>query len=178
MVYLASESTIMTKSKQNIADEFLRIEEDSTHTAKAHFNMASGWKFLHYALGVPSAVLAALSGVSVLNDHDDAALYLAAAAALLSALLTFLNPNEHANTHQRAGNQHNTLKNRARVAAQVNAEVESLADLMKTLESIARDQSSFTENSPGISRWAFKKARSGINSGEASYSVDAEDGSS
>lgn len=45
-----------------VVAELLRMEEDCTHSGKAHFNAATRWTRWNYAFGIPSVGLSALAG--------------------------------------------------------------------------------------------------------------------
>jgi hypothetical protein len=98
-----------------IAAECERIEEDAEHSGKAHFNAAASWARVHLWLGLPTAVLAAIAGVSAFKQHPELAGVLAILVAAITAATTFLNPSGRASAHQTAGNQFLTLRNQTRV---------------------------------------------------------------
>lgn len=56
----------MTNSQNLVSalcKEAERIEEDSIHSAKGHFNTAAIWNRRHYWLGVPATLFCALVSV-------------------------------------------------------------------------------------------------------------------
>src|SRR5262245_4505588 len=102
-------------------NEAMRIEEDSLHSSKSHFEAANLWVKLHLSLGIPAAILAAIAGVSALKECPVVAGILSFAVAALSALSTFLNPSERANAHLNAGNQYMSVRNRARIFREIES---------------------------------------------------------
>src|SRR5260370_25024144 len=94
-----------------------RIENDVFYSAKGHFEAAQEWKNLNMILGIPSTVFSTVAGTSALiqfTNHSILAGILAIIVAALSALLTFLNPDEKANSHQNAGTKYTAIRNDAR----------------------------------------------------------------
>lgn len=167
----------MEKSiKEKIIEEAKRIEEDSLYSAKGHFYAGQFWVNIHLWIGVPAAILAAIAGASALSQfdyHNVIAGVLSIMVAALTAVATFLNPNEKANMHQVAGNNYNSLRNRARIFSEI--EIENITDeklLVKELKGLNSERDKLNKESPQIPRWAYKKARRGIKEGEASYRVD------
>lgn len=166
----------MRELKDNILKEAKRIEEDALYSSKGHFAACARLRLTHYSLGIPTVVLSALAGASVLAKFDCNNIVAGIASiivAILSALITFLNPNDRASQHLDAGNRYNAIRNRARILY----EIDSLAtlseeDLVKELKALSDERDNLNLASPQIPKSAFGKARKGIESGEASYVVD------
>src|SRR5579884_1654549 len=103
-------------NKTKLIKEAKRIEEDSLYSAKGHFNNASTWSTIQYWLGVPSVIASAIAGTSALSkfpNHEYIAGGLAILAAVLTGLMTFVNPRDRSVVHLNAGNKYNSLRNRA-----------------------------------------------------------------
>jgi hypothetical protein len=101
--------------------------------------------------------------IAPLNEAD-----IARARAALTAVSTFLNPNEKANRHQNAGNDFNSLRNKARIFQKI--EVNTVADekeLVKMLRQLNDERSRLNKDAPQIPHRAYEKAKKGIESGEA-----------
>lgn len=158
-----------------LVDELHRAEEDALYSSKAHFNAAERWKSLNYVLGVPAAVISGLAGASALSQfdhHNVVAGVLSLGVAALTAVVTFLNPSEQAAIHKGFGSRYNTLKNQCRVAGSVDSGRISNDELRQRLEELSAERDQLGMDAPGIPRWAFVKARKGIEQGEAQYEVD------
>jgi hypothetical protein len=162
--------------KSMIIKEARRIEEDSSYSAKGHFVAANFWTNFHLWIGVPTAILAAIAGASALSqfdNHNIIAGILAIIVTALTAVTTFLNPNERANSHLNTGNKCNSLRNKARIFWEIDAcGDDSDQELTKQLKELARQRDELNQNNPQIPRWAYKKARKSIEEGEADYKVD------
>jgi len=165
--------------KDNILKEARRIEEDSLHSAKGQFVAANFWTNFHLWIGVPTAILAAITGASALSqfeNHNIIAGILAIIVTALTAVTTFLNPNEKANSHRNAGNKYNSLRNKARIFCEIDScGEESNQEITKQLKELAKQRDELNQNSPQIPIWAYKKAKKGIEEGEAKYKVDVND---
>ena len=166
----------MEEIKEKIRKEAERIVEDSLYSAKGHFEAASKWRKMHLWLGLPAAVLAALSGVSALTQfdyHNILAAFLAILVTALTSVITFLNPNEKASSHQDAGNKYNSLRNKVRIFHEIDCRGKSSAEeLTERLKEFANLRDELNQNSPQIPREAYEKARKGIKEGEADYEID------
>ena len=162
--------------KDNMLKEARRIEEDTLYSAKGQFVAANFWANFHLWIGVPTAILAAIAGASALSqfeNHNIIAGILAIIVTAFTAVTTFLNPNEKANSHRNAGNKHNSLRNKARIFCDIDSCGEdSIQELTKQLKELAKQRDELNQNSPQIPRWAYKKAKKGIEEGEAEFKVD------
>lgn len=162
--------------KDNILKEAKRIEEDCLYSAKGQFIAANFWMNFHLWIGVPTAILAAIAGASALSKFDNnyyIAGILAIIVAALTAVATFLNPNEKANAHRNAGNKYNSLRNNTRIFCDIDSQGDdSSQELSKDLKEFAKQRDELNQNSPQIPRWAYKKAKKRIEKGEADYNID------
>jgi len=162
-------------SKEKIIDEAKRIEEDSLHSAKGHFYAGQCWVKVNLWLGSISVIFSAIAGASALSQfdyHNIIAGSLAIIVAGLTAIITFLNPNERASIHLKAGNRYNALKNDARIF--YNIKVNEIGDKenVDSLQKLNAQRNKLNIESHQIPKWAFAKARKGIEEGEAKYKVD------
>lgn len=163
------------EAKEKIIKEAKRIEEDSLYSSKGHFYAAQLWTNLHLWIGIPATILAAIAGASALSQFDNHQIIagvLAILVAALSAVSTFVNPNEKATIHHSAGNRYNSLKNRARIFSEIDMDIESDESLLTKLRTLSAERDELNEKSPQIPKWAFRRARQGIEDGEAQYKVD------
>lgn len=156
-----------------LCKEAERIEEDSIHSAKGHFNTAVIWNRRHYWLGVPATAFGALAGAAFVKDCPEIASLLSLAATILTALVTFLKPTERASEHKTAGDQYLALRNDARLFR----EIELLAPedgqpLTDKIKALSQRRNELNQGSPEIPRKAFERAKDGIANGEASYKAD------
>jgi hypothetical protein len=160
---------------ERLIREAKRIEEDTTYSAKRHFNACALWNWVHYLLGIPTVVIAAASATLSGAHHETVAGGLAGGAAILAALSTFLNPHQRAAAHAVSGNRYNALKNRARMFYELRcADPGATPDhLSRELADLGSNRDHLNEQSPATPRIAFLLARRQIEAGEASYAVDS-----
>lgn len=153
--------------------EAKRIEEDCTYSAKGHYEAARIWERWNLRLGIPAALLGAGAGASGFSNLPMLAGALAVFSGALTAILTFLKPNERASAHHQAGARYNSLKNRARFFREIDlcsgARPQAFT---KTLRRLSEQRNELNEVSPGVPRPAFESARRGIEAGEAEYKAD------
>ncbi|MCZ7559313.1 MAG: SLATT domain-containing protein [Burkholderiaceae bacterium] len=88
-------SDLITK----LADEASRVEEDTEHSFKGHYNAAGRWGRYHLWIGLPAALLAAIAGATAFRDQPEWAGALALVSTALTTVLTFLKPSERAEMH-------------------------------------------------------------------------------
>jgi hypothetical protein len=133
---------------------------------------------VHLTLGLPAAIISGVAGVSAFSkftNHDVWAGVLALIAAGLGAANAFLDPAERTSTHQNFGNDYNSLRNRARLSSSVDSHGLSDSELAAQTKELSGERDSLNKKAPQIPRRAFKRARKGIEQGEASYKTDVND---
>lgn len=153
--------------------EAARIEEDSLHSSKGHYNASARWQDVHLWIGIPNAILAAIAGVSAFKGCDLLAGALALSVAAITAVSTFLNPGDRSAAHTRCGGEYHSLRNRARIFINiVSKQCDSRDEISSKFEELAFKRDELNATSPQIPRWAFEKAKAGIDAGEAEYRGD------
>lgn len=161
------------KLRVELAKEAEHVKEDAEHSAKGHFEAARVWGKCNKWLGVPATVLAAVAGASALAEYGVVSAGFAVVVAILTGLLTFLKPSECASRHLSAGNAHNEVRNDARIFANIECHAATPgSDLKGQLADLNSRRNTLNTDSPQIPRWAYKKAKAGIDAGEALYRVD------
>ena len=166
----------VSQRKEEIIKEGKRIEESSLYSTKGHFSAARIWRNVHFMLGVPATVLAAIAAAKAFSQFDAGHAvggWISICVAALSGLATFLNPNEKAALHFAAGNNFDALQSKARIFWAVDCRGnESDQILTNRLKDLAEEKSELNRKSPQISKLAYLIAKRGIASGEADYAVD------
>jgi hypothetical protein len=158
-----------------LSKEASRIEEDTQHSAKSHFNACETWSRRHYWLGVPATLAAASAGAAFVKDYPILAQLLIMAATILSGMMTFLKPNEKASQHKAVGNQYLALRNDARIFREI--ELLEAADENRTseqLKKLAQRRNELNSTAPPIPRVAFEQTRKGVADGETDYKIDKQ----
>jgi hypothetical protein len=165
----------MSETLTKIIAEAKRIEEDSEHSAKGHFNAADRWAGYHLRIGLPAAILAAVAGATAFANHSEIAGSLALLSTALTTVLTFLKPSEHAENHRAVAGQYLALRNRTRMFRDLELVDDiQIAAARTRLEELAETRDELNQTSPGIPRKDYEKAKADIDSGRSQYLVDRE----
>lgn len=165
----------MNDLKHNIAAEARRIEEDTEHSTKAHYNAADRWGRYHLYLGLPAAVIGAVASAAAFKDFPELAGGLALVATALTTVLTFLKPSERAEMHKAAAGQYHALRNQTRIfrSIEVADAIEAGTAKARLLE-LAKMRDELNATAPGIPRSDYEMARVDIDNGRSRYQVDGE----
>lgn len=168
----------ISRAKEEILKEASRIEEACLYSSKGHYVMASFWSGFHHFLGIVTVVLAAIAGTSffsTMEGHNAVAGIISFVTAGFTAVLTFLNPNERATNHLYAGNNYDSLQNKARIFRTIEClRKESEQVLSEELTALSQHKDRLNQHSPQPAWLAYLIAKRGIQKGEGSYSVDKE----
>ena len=153
--------------------EARRIEEDSLYSSKSHFEAAATWGRIHIWLGLPSAILAAIATVLAFADLGIFAGILALLVTGLTSVMTFLNPSQRQHEHHVAGTRCHTTRSKARFFREVDLVSERTEEnLVVQLQSILSEYQQVRADCPPVPDWAYRRARKGIEEGQAAYEVD------
>jgi len=166
----------MAMDRQLLIDEAKRLEEDLLWSMTSCFQIATWWRLLHWVIGVPSVVAAAITGLKAVKAGDPETIAMfAVASAILSALATFMNPSRSAREFHNAGVRCSALKGKLRRFWQIDATVEDPA-LRKTLEKLADEKSHLMETMPHTGGLAYWLAGRSIKKGQNKHQVDTTPG--
>ncbi|MGB0833915.1 MAG: SLATT domain-containing protein [Psychrobium sp.] len=159
-----------------IISECKRVEEDTEHSFKSHYNAAEFWSNINLFLGLPAALLGAIAGGT--SAADGAQATVTAAAFLATAFvtcLTFLKPGVKADAHKNAGDLYQTLRNKTRLFREIELD-DSIPDIdaKKKLIALVDRRDELNSIMPTIPRKAYEKAKKDIDAGRAKYAVDKE----
>lgn len=162
-------SDLITK----LADEALRVEEDTEHSFKGHYNAAARWARYHLWIGVPAALLAAVAGAAAFRDSPEWAGPLALVSTALTTLLTFLKPSERSEMHKTAGGRYQALRNQARIFREIELqEPKTLEEAKARLLGLVKSRDDLNQGSPSIPRCDYELAKREIDAGRARYRAD------
>ncbi|MCW0014934.1 SLATT domain-containing protein [Rhizobium sp. BT-226] len=170
-----------SKTRDQVIAEAKRLEESTLYSCKGHHQAAQGWKTWHLWLGIPTVVISALVGVAAFTKTAEQNAALAAVAVLfsiivpvLSAITTFLNPNEKEGAHLAAAHSYDRLNNAARMFWSIDCWAGDATDegLTAQLKALVAEKDDLNKASPQIPKSAYAKAKKGIEGGEASFKVD------
>lgn len=114
-------------SRAAMLEEARKLGVDILYSEKGHFAAAASWRKMNYFLGIPAALIGAAAGATILADADPVvAGVLALIGAAITGLMTFLNPSERAQQHQRSGVAYGALRRVVRQFVQID--FQSLSD--------------------------------------------------
>ncbi len=127
-------------------------------------------------LGLPMVVLSAAAGAEAFKQFDKQHIlagYLSIMVAVLSAIMTFLNPNEKASKHSSAGNSYDALMNKVRIFWSIDCwREESEQILTKELKDFSDQKDKLNQTAPQPLWFAYRIAKKSIEAGEGKYEVD------
>jgi hypothetical protein len=170
-----------SRVRDEIILEAQRLEERTGDSSKGHHCAAEGWNQRGFRLGLPTAIISAVTSLAVFAQAAKdiwwvgfLAVALSILVTILTTLTTFLNPNEQENAHTTAAHAYDRLNNDARMFATIecwsaNATEEVLT--AKLFELVER-KNKLNQDSPQIPPWAWKDAQARIAKGETTYAVD------
>jgi hypothetical protein len=172
---ITAESPV-SKTKEEIIREAKRIEEALLYSSKGHFVASHFWQTFHLWIGIPAVILSATAGASAFAAFDHShvvAGVISIVVAVLSAIITFLNPNEKRASHLTAGNHYDSLMNKIRIFWSIDCwREESEQVLTEKLKYFSEQKDRLNEGCPQIPPWAYSRAKKGIADGESAYVVD------
>lgn len=166
----------VAKAKVEIIKEATRIEEGLLYTSKGHFAAARFWSNFHLWVGIPMVILSAIIGATAFAKFDTAGViagFCSIIIVALSSVITFLNPNQKSSAHLNAGNNFDSLMNKARIFRTIDCwQYESDEVLTEKLKHLSEQKDKLNQSSLQVPRWAYMTAKKGIEDGEGSYVVD------
>jgi hypothetical protein len=164
------------QAPDEISAELSRIEETATYSAQTQLEQAKIWRSIYLWLGVPAAVLAAVTGGSLLADLVSAEVAGASilVSASLGAVLTSLNAAERGQQCEVVGNEYVALQSAARVARDVDLPVQPFDEARVTLGELMDRRDEINRSAPTPSRWAWKRAKRNVESGGQTFAVDKD----
>ncbi len=163
----------VSKTREEIIKETHRIEEDALLSSKGHFACSYFWTKFHLWIGIPIVVTASIAGCSFIANNALIGAILSAVVAVLSAIVTFLNPNEKSSAHMHAGNSYEALRNEVRIFRTIDCWTKTDDQLLPDhLKNFSTQKNQLNQSSTQIPWWAYKIARRQISSGAGSYKID------
>lgn len=146
-----------------VVAEALRIEEHCEYSNQASSLAASWSRRLHLWFGLAAAILAGGAGALVLTgSHDRVAATAALVAAVAAALVTFLNPEEHAGQRRAQAAAYRQLGNKTRMFRSIDLANMPNGEADRRIgELVARRDELDAAHDP-VSAWFCRRARRNI----------------
>ncbi|MGM4919534.1 SLATT domain-containing protein [Tardiphaga sp. 813_E8_N1_3] len=169
-----------SQSRAKIIVEAQRLEESTLHSLKGHHEACSGWSRRHLYLGLPIVIISAIVGAAAFSQAAKTEPWIGVVAglfsiaiAVLSGISTFLNPNEKQSAHLIAAHAFDKLNNDTRIFWSIEAwQEESEEVITSQLRELVERKNELNSKSPQIPKWAYKRAKKGIDEGQADFKVD------
>lgn len=149
-----------------IFTETAEIEYEAAIAATAHYRSGRTWAQVNLMLGIPTSMLAAISGVSAVTEQN---IYLTGGMAILVACLTsintFLNPGEALNSHRKAKTIYDNIRREASLLKDVDVLLaktggqDRTQELVDSLRGLANRLGSADQESPSVFARALKIAK-------------------
>ena len=154
-----------------IRGEAKRIEYLCLWAAERHYAAETPWYYLNYWLGIPSTISAALAGAIAASKQPYSewiAAGIALFAAVLTSLLTFLDPYKKASIHHTLAKNYESLYHAAGFFLRFESVKENTdpQEIEKKLYALVTRFNELLQSSPAIPGHAYKTAEHNIKGGE------------
>jgi hypothetical protein len=161
---------------QPIAQETHRLHESALHSAQGQFEQAKLWRALNMILGIPAAVLAAISGGTSLSSPHDGTIpgVLALLAAGLGATLTTVNASRRMTQAQASANAYLALQTAARQFLTIDLPKLSYDESRAELKRLSSQRDELNNTADPPSAYAYWRASRNLRRGGQDYEVDVE----
>lgn len=161
--------------RRQLAEETARIEESCMYSSQGQFECGKRWRSVNLWLGVPSALLAAISGATGLATTTGRlfAGIAALVAAGLGAVHTTINASQKMTQALGSANTYMEIQTAARQFRLIdlpNTEYDKARQVLLELTA-RRDETNKT--SDAIPRFAYRRAKANILSGGQTHAVDS-----
>lgn len=165
--------TPIEKVKAQIRNEAAEAEKECIIRSRGHFLAARRWDHVNLFLGIPATLLAGVTSLSAFTQHlsgdPKVTGVLAILVAALTALTTFLNPNEKANLHKSASSTYDELRIKLSLLKDIDLSVnqsqldEPTKENIKHLRDLADQFVTLGHNSPRIPGKIYVQQKTLIN---------------
>lgn len=153
--------------KQGIIDKTQVLYEDTLYTEKALFWLATQWRRGHYWIGIPSCIVSAVAGGALINGMPLLAGVLTTVAAILTALLTFLEPREVFKKYHACGVDYGVLRGKIERFKDIDIKGAFEPENARlTLEKFAAEKTEMQKMAPHTGGIAYAFARRSIQNKE------------
>ena len=160
-----------------IANELDRLHESVVWSGQGQFEQMKLWRMGNIVLGMPAAVLAAISGGTGLAARSVTATpaILALIAAGFGAALTTLNPSRRTTQAQSAASAYLEIQTAMRQLLTVDLIHASREDAREQLDKLTARRDEVNRTADPFSTYAYWRAKRNIARGGQSYEVDSEE---
>ena len=154
-----------------IRQEAKRIQEQSLWAAERHYAAETPWYIWNYLLGIPTTILAAVAGAaafSKVNNSEFVAGCISILVAILTSLITLLDPHKKASIHHNSAKAYETLYHNSDFFYRIESlnEMVDLQELEKKLHDLNSKLNELNQSSPAIPGRAYRIAEQNIKAGK------------
>ena len=143
------------------------LYEDALYSEKALFWTATQWRRAHYLLGLPSVIVSTLAGAALIQEHPSVAILLTAVAAILTALLTFLEPHKVFREYHESGVEFGILRNKIARLKDIDLSGDfDVTKMRRNLEKLAAEKGELQRGAPHTGGIAYFFAKRSIKAGQ------------
>lgn len=169
----------MDEERERIRAEALSIRRTALLAAERHYAAESPWYYMVYWLGIPATMLAALSGAAAFANIANGLVagVISIIVAILTSLMTFLNPNTKGDAHHAAAKGYEALYHSAGIFYRVES-LSSAIDPNKQLELMMALSTTFNDlnkTSPVMSGWGLRHGGEAVRTGVGEVVRDPDD---
>jgi hypothetical protein len=146
---------------EEIIRELKRRTRNCQALTRANLLLANIWSSTHLYIGIPNTMLAALAGVSTLSELGISKVvtaFLSITVAVLTALLTFLNPTEKYSSYRSAAQRYQSVEDKYSVLLLKSQSI-SEQELLNEIVSLNSEYNQVMESSPVIPSWAYERGK-------------------
>ncbi|MEU1622878.1 SLATT domain-containing protein [Streptomyces sp. NPDC005722] len=158
--------------------EFRRLEESAMYSAQTQFEEAKRWRALHWLLGIPATLLAAVAGTTALVESTGGtpAGILALVSAGLGAVLTTVNAPQRAGQAAASANAFLEIQTAARQHREIDLPDWPLGEAREALAALTTRRDAQNTQAEVPSRRAYRRAQANLRAGSQTYAVDEGSG--
>jgi hypothetical protein len=169
------------KVRDEIIIEAQRLEERTRDSMKGHHCAAEGWNKRGFQLGIPTAIISAITSLAVFAQASKDIWWIGVIAASLSVVVTilttlntFLTPNEKESAHFTAAHAYDRLNNEARIFWSIDCWSANATEELLTarIKELVERKDKLNQDSPQVPPWAWNLAQERIKKGETDFAVD------
>ncbi len=167
----------MTSRREEILKEADRIIESVELSYVQHFTVAKCWRYAHFILGIIATILATISTALIfakVEAHWPG--LLAIAVAIITALMTFLNPKANGDSHHSKGVEYQEISAKARMLARIDCpHADDEEGLVSQLKALSKEKFELDQLMPPTPGGVFYRlAKQSIARGETRFRADSD----
>jgi len=165
----------MTERRDKIIDELDRIRESVELTSVQHFIASRYWRRAHLVLGITATIAATITTALIFAAAKPMwAGILGVVVAIISGLITFLDPKHHAEEHHRKGVNYQEIGSECRMLSLIDGPyVDDEEDIVQKVKSLSKRKHDLDRIGPAApAGLIYALAKRSIARGETRFRVD------